>query len=513
MAPVPATTQADFTIPSPIPIHYSAAMRNQWSNPKDVLSILMIVGGDIVQRAIAQLAGTGPGPFTPVAFSFGWVAYSISMLVSAIGDGRLLPQPDCPSVLVRADSGYVRTNQSWVLGRLLRDEEHRLERQHSPRHERGRGLTIAFYRTAASGTAGLCAKDWVYVTGVGVMISQLAIAIGLFIGYGDWVVFLVTTAGTLLACIGSALPQWRREKYAARAVKKREVCCLTRGNGAPVVMVVRADRGRKLEDLAGAKNEHCRFTLSATATLCVLWILLLLTVQGLDGHAWALFAIGALGMAQNVLAAGARRTPHGLGLPLDEDKILHRPKVMDVLKEAEEEERGVGLALLPIFFPGALRKDEQQWWDEKRAGLQHNLLPADDKNHSLPLTLSSLDRLNDLGTESHRGSQSIASSVTAGSVTPPLQVEGVLDNALSPTASQHEVQHSVSQNEVSCDTKDIRPFSLHTPRAVPNGVHGRTVLREPSLRRSGARHIASEEPQSSPTLDIMTHGEKKSDGN
>lgn len=40
----------------------------QWTQPGDVFSVLLILGGDVVARALAQLAG---GWLTPVAFSFG----------------------------------------------------------------------------------------------------------------------------------------------------------------------------------------------------------------------------------------------------------------------------------------------------------------------------------------------------------------------------------------------------------------------------------------------------------
>lgn len=42
--------------------------RSQWTNPGDVFSLLLILGGDIVGLALAQLVGSY---FTPVAFSFG----------------------------------------------------------------------------------------------------------------------------------------------------------------------------------------------------------------------------------------------------------------------------------------------------------------------------------------------------------------------------------------------------------------------------------------------------------
>lgn len=51
----------------------AAWLRGQWSNPSDIFTILLIIGGDIVRVAVAQLCA-GPVPYlTPVSFSFGWV--------------------------------------------------------------------------------------------------------------------------------------------------------------------------------------------------------------------------------------------------------------------------------------------------------------------------------------------------------------------------------------------------------------------------------------------------------
>src|SRR4051794_10865940 len=54
----------------------------QWVNPSDILSILLLLGPEIVQGAVAQLAGRA---ITPVAFSFGWVAYASRALLNAVG--------------------------------------------------------------------------------------------------------------------------------------------------------------------------------------------------------------------------------------------------------------------------------------------------------------------------------------------------------------------------------------------------------------------------------------------
>jgi hypothetical protein len=111
----------------------------QWENPSDVLSVLLIIGGDIVQKALAQASG---GYFTPVCFSFGWVAYSFNALVSIIGDGRLLPEPDHTVKVFNLKNGYVRENRNWIVGRVLRDNTIRLNKI---RPLGGNGIRISVY--------------------------------------------------------------------------------------------------------------------------------------------------------------------------------------------------------------------------------------------------------------------------------------------------------------------------------------------------------------------------------
>jgi hypothetical protein len=57
-------------------------LQSQWQNPNDILSLLLILGPDVVWRSLAQLSGER---VTPVVFSFGWVAYAVNTLVSAFG--------------------------------------------------------------------------------------------------------------------------------------------------------------------------------------------------------------------------------------------------------------------------------------------------------------------------------------------------------------------------------------------------------------------------------------------
>ncbi|KAI0654356.1 hypothetical protein C8Q70DRAFT_925934 [Cubamyces menziesii] len=349
---------------------YLAAEKASWLSPNDTLSILMIIGGDIVQRAVAQLAGSGPFTpywhFTPVAFSFGWLAYSVSALTSALGDGQLMPPPDCPIQVVNARTGYQRQNASWVLGRLFRD--------HEKRRMKGGSLTVAFYRTAKDEREpGVPEHDWVYWSGVLVILAQLAISVIPGALHGNWIVLIVTVGGTLLALVASGLPQWREEKYLERKInpqKGPEVVCLTRGNGSTFVMVVVSETGIRLEALAGGHDGRRSSTAAMAALLSLLWIVLLVTVEGLEGDSWYLLAIGGLGMVQNIVAAGAERgaSAHGFHFePFSQDRdVVEKGKVMATLMAAEERQPGVGLALLKLFFPGDLRLDEQEYWDKKK---------------------------------------------------------------------------------------------------------------------------------------------------
>lgn len=100
----------------------ASLLRQQMSNPADILSVLLITGGDVIQKAIAQLSGTWP-IVTPIPFSFGWVSYTFNAMMSIFGEGILMPRPEDEITVFNVDSGTRKKNESWVLWRLLRDLE------------------------------------------------------------------------------------------------------------------------------------------------------------------------------------------------------------------------------------------------------------------------------------------------------------------------------------------------------------------------------------------------------
>lgn len=339
----------------------STIIRRQWRSPSDILSILLLIGGDIIQKALAQVSGYY---FTPVAFSFGWIAYAFAALMSSFGDGKLMPETDCPSLVVSTQSGYTRDNKSWVLGRLLRD----LESTHVE-GRRGSPLWIRVYDACnpdyRSRTVRRWVRDPILLTGVMVMIIQLAISIIPWILHNDWSTSLVTAAGTSLALIHGALPQWRKEEWACR--RRNKLVSLTRGNGGRLIVVIKGcENGFNLEDLATGRVTVVKGTRESLAVLAVVWLALLITVAGITKDTWYLMAIGLPGMMQNVTAAGASRTPGQAGIPLEFVEEFGEKKVMGSLQKCEERYPGVGASLLPIFFPGELRPNELEWWDAAR---------------------------------------------------------------------------------------------------------------------------------------------------
>ncbi|KAJ5991370.1 hypothetical protein N7499_012027 [Penicillium canescens] len=393
----PNSVPRDFNASNP-----SVAFSDQWTNPIDVFSVLLILGGDVVGRALAQLAGSS---VTPVAFSFGWVAYAVTAVVSTIGENKLMPLPDCACKIINGRTGYVRDNSSWVIGRIMRDYESWMDDRNKdgPIHRRLKrmiderwksdqeeaeanepgagarvkkpaqvGLCVSVYK-AGNANPGYPGRDWVYYLGLATSIVQLGIGAIPCGVYGDWGILLVTGSGIALSFAVGALPQWKREKWACRRNTDKTVI-LTRGNGSQhAIVIIGNNVGLDFEDLAtGPVTADISASLSTRVFLiflATLWILLLITAAGLRHNAWFLLAVGGLGIIQNIIAAGVRRSPKSFGIPLTPEGVLGETKVMPTLFVVEDAYPRVGRSMLKTFFPGPLRPDEKEKWEryERRA--------------------------------------------------------------------------------------------------------------------------------------------------
>ncbi|KAJ4252515.1 hypothetical protein NW757_005957 [Fusarium falciforme] len=397
----------------------SSEFSHQWKHPSDAFSVLLILGGDVVARALAQLVGSR---LTPVAFSFGWVAYAITVIVSAIGENKLMPPADFPCLVINGETGCVRENHSWIIGRMVRDFDSWMDKQprKPPREEefpasppcanpspspnpvkdcveeiikekwvelkerareRGKpepeepppkaGLCVPVYN-ARKATKSYPGYDAPYFAGFLTCIVQVSVAAipcGIF---GDWSILAVTAAGIVLSFAGGALSQWSKEKWACR-IDTHKAFVLTRGNGSQHAIVIQGEGvGLDLEDLAAADTGAFakRGTRLAVVALGFLWILLLITASGIRQNTWFLLAVGAMGMLQNMYVAGTSRPPEAFGVPLEFVEVIGKPKIMDALLKVEHDYPCLGKSMLPIFFPGQLREDEQEEWDNYDKTLQ-----------------------------------------------------------------------------------------------------------------------------------------------
>ena len=389
----------------------AAALAAQWGNPTDISTILMAIGGDVVQKALAQ--GAGLRCFTPVCFSFGWVSYAFIALVHVIGDGRLLPPPDHPAKVLNLRSGYVRENRSWVVGRLLRDLEARVAREDRLGGDHC-ALRITVYDALENQSGGLTRFSWTgnHFAALAIIAAQFGLAVGPIVLYGEWDIMMIIAVGTFLAQMAGSLPQWRAEKLPNRQNRK-EVYALTQGNGSREVVVIRGNgQCLDLEELAALTNPRGgklweKFTGDNLLTApqfkgarglensprtdpelhksrksyglplgfwltrivvtvqSILWLLLLVNVSTPRESNWFLLGIGAIGMFQNGVSAGSERDPKHRNLPVHKVNTIRSQKVMDGIMDFEVT-YGLGKPLLREFFPGDLQNDEKEWWAGNR---------------------------------------------------------------------------------------------------------------------------------------------------
>ncbi len=400
--------------PTPVP-----QLQAQWENPGDILSLLLLIGGDVVQKALAQLSGVYIQPsglfkkaprifLTPVAFSFGWVAYSFNSLMALAGDSKLMPDiPDYPSIVINCSNAYQRINRSWILGRILRDHE-----SQCTVNREEESIRIDIFTLTGMDENPDIDKRWLF--GWVVIFIQQALATVPWVLYGDWTILMVTWCGTIGALITGMLPQWESEKWCTRKTAKAKTIALTRGNGHAHVMIFIKDKGQETWDLEGLATGGSRShpeTFWICSFLVLWWVLLLITVSGLKAHSWFLIGIGGIGMFQNVFTAGASRTagsfnihfkPHSecpviigrrrnkkpLNEPLSKltqdeefDPLGMIGGVMGALMALEMRFPRVGASLIPVFFPGNLTyepgrlhfKWEKEFWEKAFGGFENSI--------------------------------------------------------------------------------------------------------------------------------------------
>jgi hypothetical protein len=332
--------------------------------------------------------------------SLGWVSYATSAICSAVGENKLMPGADCPCQVINGKNGYVRGNNSWVIGRIVRDYEvwmgsavrdvtqslinarWEFEKKGAEKDSPGSGaevprprqagLVVSFWEPSLTIEAGKPGHDLLHWSGLITSVIQLGIAAIPCGIWGDWSVLLITGGAIILCFSMGSLTQWRVEKWACRRLtgRSKKNFILTRGNGAQhAIAIISNGRGLDLEDLAtGFDNLDAPsitlFAQMATISLGILWVVLLITSSAITESAWYLIAVGGVGILQNMFVAGWRRKPEALGVPINFIDVVGDVKVMSTLLQVERRYEKLGQSMIGTFFPGDLRENEKKQWDD-----------------------------------------------------------------------------------------------------------------------------------------------------
>ena len=111
---------------------------------------------------------------------------------------------------------------------------------------------------------------------------QLVVSIIPVIIDSDWIIVFVTFCGTIMALATGAIPQWKNEKWSC-AKDSMNISILTEGNESQHVCVIIGNGvGLYFEALANDKGHQLHYTRFYMGVLAVCWLLLLISVAGLD---------------------------------------------------------------------------------------------------------------------------------------------------------------------------------------------------------------------------------------
>jgi hypothetical protein len=141
----------------------------------------------------------------------------------------------------------------------------------------------------------------------------------------------ITFGETCLAFTMGNLPQWRRELFDCRE-KTNSAFVLARGNGAQHALVTLGKgRGLNLEDLATSGETQRASVTTRTLILifAILWVALLITVDGLKEYTWFIVAVGGIESLYTSLVAGSQQKPQQVGIKKNRGKWAGRMQVSE----------------------------------------------------------------------------------------------------------------------------------------------------------------------------------------
>ncbi|KAJ8105435.1 hypothetical protein ONZ43_g7428 [Nemania bipapillata] len=279
----------------------SAGFRTTWASPSTyAFTILLLVGGDVISMALAQLSG-------------GWVSYATGAINAAVGQNKLMLPADTPCMVINAENKQSRGNGSWILGRVMRDFEYWMGR---PVREKVTEVKKSKYQYD---------MDQAMKNGKDVQSVQYPAHAGLVVSF-----WKTRGNGAQHALVIEA---------DGFGLNLEDLCTGFDNLDEPSIPV------------------STRF---AVVILGVLWVVLLITSSAITNQSWYLIAVGLIGMLQNIFVAAWSRKPEAFGLPLKFENVIGSPKVFTAITECEKAYPTVGRALVGTFFPSGIYPKEEE---------------------------------------------------------------------------------------------------------------------------------------------------------
>lgn len=319
--------------------------------------ILMLLGPDIIQNTFAVTTAFAPNE-SP-CFSFGWLAYSTSLLVSAMSEsGGLLPREECGVKVVDTNGNMARRGKKRKVRvwRLLRDLESRYDSDTIDSN-----IVIEVLEPTSQPWTPKSFWAMIQNRSMSTGIFQFWLAGIFWYFYGDLSILLLLSTSILLLAATANLPIWSAQKHLSHTDDMEDgVYALMRDTGTPPqrIFIIQSIHPGIFVNKDGTATYAVRhtsvpaFILISGGFLCQA----LLCTQLSDAAAIVLLIIMFCGTISNVATASLPREPMVDGVKLHSvDTIGGGKSVVEALREVEGRYEGFGQVLLREWFPENIR--------------------------------------------------------------------------------------------------------------------------------------------------------------
>lgn len=330
--------------------------------------VLMLLGAELVQKAFAITTTTCKNE-SP-CFGFGWLAYSLSLLVSvACGSGDLSPKPECDVKVLDMKTGKSRSNRQFAVSRLLRD----LESRSVPSNidgKFGQDNEVVVEILQPTGISSSC-TSFANLLQSGSLITallQFCVAGSFWYYYDDLSPLLLLSISILLIEATAGLPVWNAQITSSMAGGTRTgAYALMRDTDSPPnhIYIVQSSPTASTSTIHTPTSHPTN--VSAASPCIPLTILTtgaflsqaLLYTQLSDNAAIAMLLIMFCGTMSNLVIIAMPRVPQVDGVKLRSVSVMEgEGNVVNVLKEVEARFEGYEDVLIRQFFPEMIGKWE-----------------------------------------------------------------------------------------------------------------------------------------------------------